>query len=242
MSLLQSLIISFVQGVTEFLPISSTGHINLLQHFFGLAPSLSFDIFLNTASLVAVLFYFRNKIPYFFSNLKYIIVGTIPAVVAGLLFKDQIEVIFSSVKTLPYEFLFTAVTLLLTKYFLPKDEKLSYSKALIIGAFQALAIIPAISRSGSTIFAGLLLGLSPLQAFNFSFSLLIPASIGALILDIKDMSALNMLTSTNILSFVLTVAVSYISLSYLQKVLVNRQIWKFGIYALFLGISLFFVL
>lgn len=242
MTLFQSLIISITQGITEFLPISSTGHINLLQHYFGFQPSLSFDIFLNTASLIAVLIYFRTKLDYFFGNLKYIIVGTIPAIVFGLVFKDQIEAIFSSVKTLPYEFIFTALILFSTKFFESSDKKLNYKNALIIGLFQALAIIPAISRSGSTIFASLLMGLSPLNAFNFSFSLLIPASIGALILDLRSISSTNSLSVINLVSFLVTVVVSYFSLSWLQKILVNRSIWKFGYYTLAVGLTLLFVL
>ena len=194
MTFFQSIILSAVQGITEFLPISSTGHLNLLQYFFGMKPSLSFDIFLNTASLVAVLFYFRTKVSYFVTNLKYIIVGTIPAVFVGLVFKDQIELVFSSVKTLPYEFIFTAVTLFLIKSFISQDARLTYKSAFVIGCFQALAIIPAISRSGSTIFAALMLGLSPIDAFNFSFSLFIPASLGALALDLKDISTLEIFT------------------------------------------------
>lgn len=241
MNFLQAIILSIVQGITEFLPISSTGHINLLQKLFGFSPSLSFDIFLNTASLVAVLFFFRKKIPYFFSNLKYIIVGTIPAVIAGVLFKDQIEALFSSTKTLPYEFIFTAITLFLTKLFVGKDAKLTYKSAIIIGIFQALAIIPAISRSGSTIFAALMLGLSPIEAFNFSFCLFIPASFGALALDLKDISSLDIFTLTNISAFIVTAVVSYVSLSYLQKVLTNRYLWKFGFYCLALGIILLFI-
>ena len=81
MSLLQSLILAFVQGFTEFLPISSDGHLNLVQYFFGLSPSLSFDVFLHLATLFSVLFFFRKKIPYFISNLKYIIVGSIPVII-----------------------------------------------------------------------------------------------------------------------------------------------------------------
>lgn len=241
MNFLQAIILSVVQGVTEFLPISSTGHINLLQKLFGFSPSLTFDIFLNTASLVAVLFFFRKRIPYFITNLKYIIVGTIPAVIAGIFFKDQIEALFSSTKTLPYEFIFTAFTLFLTKLFVGQDKKLDYKKSLIIGSFQALAIIPAISRSGSTIFAGLMLGLSPLEAFSFSFCLFIPASFGALALDIKDLSGLDLFSLTNISAFIVTAVVSFVSLSYLQKVLVNRNLWKFGFYCLGLGILLFFI-
>lgn len=241
MNLLQSLILSVVQGITEFLPISSTGHVHLVQQILGVSPSLSFDIFLNTASLMAVLFYFKNRIPYFFSNLKYIVVGTVPAIIAGLFFKDHIETLFSSTNSLPYEFLFTALTLFLTKKFISKDAPLDFKKALIIGLFQALAIVPAISRSGSTIFAGLMLGLSPLEAFSFSFSLFIPASLGALVLDIKDISAVGIFSTNNILAFIVTSVVSYVALTFLQKVLVNKNLWKFGYYCLFLGITLLLI-
>lgn len=242
MNLFQSIILAIVQGVTEFLPISSTGHINLLQFLFGLKPSLTFDIFLNTASLFSVLFFFRKKTDYFFKNLKYIIVGTIPAIIAGLFFKSQIESIFASVKTIPFEFLFTAVILYLTKYFNKSETKLNYKKAILIGLFQALAIIPAISRSGSTIFAALLVGLAPIEAFNFSFSLFIPASFGALILDIKDLSSPNVFTVNNLLAFVITFIVGIFALRFLQDTLSGNKLWKFSFYALILSVVSFVIL
>lgn len=242
MTLIQSVLLSIVQGVTEFLPISSSGHINLLQHFFGLKPSLTFDIFLNTASLFSVLFFFRSKISYFFTNLKYIFVGTLPAIIVGLLFKDQIESIFSSITTLPYEFIITGLILISTKYLNSPKSTLNYKNALFMGCMQAFAIIPAISRSGSTIFAGLLSGLSPLAAFNFSFALFIPASLGALLLDLRNLSDPSYLSYLNLTAFVTTFIVGVISLSFLQKVMTGRQIWKFGYYAIALGIVLLIIL
>ena len=242
MTLVQGLVLAIVQGVTEFLPISSSGHLHLFQIIFGLKSSLAFDVFLNTATFIAVLFYFRSQIPYFFKNLKYIIIGSLPAVIVGFFFKDQVENIFSSTKTLPYEFLFTAILLFTTKFFIKKDKPLSYTNSLIIGIFQAIAIIPAISRSGATIFAGLLMGLSPLQAFNFSFCLFIPASFGALILDAKDIVSLPGFGLTYILSFCLAIVVGYISLSILRKTLVGKKFWLFSLYLFILSSILFFTL
>lgn len=242
MTLTQSVVLSFIQGVTEFLPISSSGHLHLFQHFLGLSTSLAFDIFFNTATFLAVLFYFRSQVPFFFKNIKYIIIGSLPAVIVGVFLKDQIELIFSSIKTLPYEFLFTAILLLSTHFFKIKNNTLSNSKAFIIGLFQALAIIPAVSRSGSTIFAGLLFGLSPLNAFNFSFCLFIPASLGALILDFKDILNLPNFGINYIIAFILTSIVGYFSLTILQKTLISRKFWFFGIYLLILSIVLFFVI
>ena len=242
MTLFQSLFLAIVQGISEFLPISSSGHLNLFQHFFGLSPSLSFDIFLNTASLFSVLFFFRLQTKYFFTNLKYIVVGSIPAALVGILFKDQVEIIFGNIKLLPYFFLVTAVYLIFTKFLLPKNKKLSYQKALIIGLFQSIAILPAVSRSGSTIFAGLLLGLSAIDAFNFSFALFISASLGAILLSLSDLSYLSILSYPNIAAFITTFLIGLLALNLLKKSLVSRHFWLFGLYTLILGFTLFFFL
>lgn len=242
MSLFQTLLLALVQGITEFLPVSSSGHLNLLQHFLGLKPSLTLDIFLNTATLFSVLFFFRNKSKYFFKNLLYIIIGSIPAGLVGILFKDQIETIFSRITLLPYFFLITAIFLFITKFILPKNEKLNVKKAIIIGIFQAFAILPAISRSGSTIFAGLLVGLASVEAFNFSFSLFIPASIGALFLDIKNLNGLNILEPPLLISFLVTFIVGIVALTFLNKILADRKLWYFSIYVFILALFLLIVL
>ena len=235
MTLFQGIFLGVIQAITEFLPISSTGHLHLFQILFGLKTSLTFDIFLNTATWLSVLFFFRKQVPYFFKNLAYIIVGSIPAVIIGVFFKDQVENLFASTKTLPYEFLFTAIILYLTRYFKFKNDQLTYPKAIIIGLFQALAIIPAISRSGSTIFAGLLLGLSPQTAFNFSFCLFIPASLGALILDAKDVFSLSLLTPVNLTVFLVTFLVGIVSLKILQNILISQKFYLFSIYLVILA-------
>lgn len=241
MNLIQSIFLGIVQGITEFLPISSDGHLNLFQFFFKLTPSLTFDVFLHAATFLSVLFFFRNQISYFFSNLKYIVVGSIPVVVIGLFFKDQVSTIFSDPKLLPFFFLITATLVFATKFFKKDDKKITYLSAFIIGIFQALAILPGVSRSGLTIFSGLLLGLSPVNAFNFSFSLFIPASIGAIILESKNIVNGNIFTANYIVPFVLTFIVGLICLTILKKILVGSKFWMFGIYTLLLSLVLFFV-
>jgi len=242
MTYLQSIILSFVQGITEFLPISSDGHLNLFQHFFRLTPSLTFDIFLHAATFLSVLFFFRNQIKYFFTNLKYIIVGSIPAVIAGFFLKDQIESLFADIKFLPFFFLITGILVLVTKFFQKGDKPLTYFSAFIIGIFQALAILPGVSRSGCTIFAALLFGLLPINAFNFSFSLFIPATAGAILLDLKNILDPSILTSTNLVSFVITLFVGIIALTFLKKIISSNKFWVFGIYTIILALSLFFIL
>ena len=242
MTFLQSIILSFVQGITEFLPISSDGHLNLFQYFFRLTPSLTFDIFLHAATFLSVLFFFRNQIKYFICNLKYIIVGSIPAVIAGFFLKDQIESLFTDIKFLPFFFLITGILVLVTKFFPKGDKPLTYFSAFVIGIFQALAILPGVSRSGCTIFAALLFGLSPINAFNFSFSLFIPATAGAILLDLKNILDPSILTSTNLVSFVITLFVGIIALTFLKKIVSSNKFWIFGIYTIILGLSLFFIL
>lgn len=242
MSLLQSLILAVVQGITEFLPISSDGHLNLVQHFFGFSPSLTFDVFLHLATFFSVLFFFRKKIPYFISNLKYIIVGSIPAVIVGFCFKDQIESLFASPSLLPFFFLITAAYALSTKFLKKQDKKVTYLSALVIGTFQALALLPGVSRSGGTIFSALLFGLSPLNAFNFSFSLFIPASAGAILLELKDILSPSILTANNLLAFVFAFFVGLAALKILEKALTSNKYWYFGVYTLILALSLFFIL
>jgi len=242
MTLIQSLILSLVQGITEFLPISSDGHLNLFQHFFKLTPSLTFDVFLHAATFLSVVFFFRSQIKYFFSNLKYIIVGSIPAILVGFFLKDQFESLFSSPKLLPFFFLLTGILVFSTKFLKKKNKKITYLSAFIIGTFQALAILPGVSRSGCTIFSALLLGLSPLNAFNFSFSLFIPASIGAIILESKNILNPNILTQNNLISFVMAFIVGIFALKLLQKIISKDKFWIFGVYTINLSVILLFTI
>ena len=237
MTLIQGLILAIVQGLAEFLPISSKAHLNIAQHLLGLTPSLTFDIFLNTATLLSVLFYFRSQIPYFFKNLKYIIVGTIPAIFFGFLLKHKIEIISTDIHLLFIFFLVTATFLLITKFLKPQDKKLTYKKALIIGLFQSLALIPGLSRSGCTIFGGLIVGLSALEAFNFSFSLFIPASIGALVLDLKNIGQMSGFGLNYFISFAVSAIVGYIAIVFLKKVLTGHKLWYFSFYLFVLALA-----
>lgn len=242
MTLFQSIVLGIVQAISEFLPISSDGHLNLFQHFFKLTPSLDFDIFFHTATFISVLFFFRKQTKYFFSNFKYIIIGSMPAIVAGVFLKDWIESIAASPRLLPYFFLFTGLMVISTKFIITKDKPLNYLSAFIIGTFQALAILPAVSRSAGTIFSALLLGLSPQNAFNFSFCLFIPASVGAITMGLKDVISSDFITLNNLIAFIITSILGYFVLSIFQKITLNKKFWGFGIYVIILALILFFIL
>ncbi len=242
MTFLQSIILGIIQGVTEFLPISSDGHLNLFQYFFKLSPSLTFDVFLHAATFLSVLFFFKKETKYFFSNLKFIFVASIPAFIVGFFFKDQIETLFLNPKLLPFFFLISGTFVFLTKFISKQEKKLTYLSAFIIGCFQALAILPAISRSGLTIFAALFFGLSPINAFNFSFSMFIPVSLGAIFLKAPDILNQSLINPSNILTFILTFLIGVFSLSFLKKIVSSQKFWYFGLYVIFLSLILFFII
>lgn len=228
-------ILAVIQGISEFLPISSTGHLNLVQYFFKLSPSLTLDILFHAGTLLAVLFFFRNQIKYFFQNFWYILIGSIPAAIIGVLLKSQFENIFADIKLLPIFFLITSILIYLTKYFKNNTKKINFQNALIIGLFQALAILPGVSRSGATIFAGLLVGLSPIEAFNFSFALFIPATLGAIFLGFNELN----FSSNYLLPFILTIIVGIFALNFLKKSLLSKNFWKFSMYTFILVIAIF---
>ncbi len=231
-------ILALVQGISEFLPISSSGHLNLFQFIFGYTPSLSLDIFFHLATLISVLFFFRAQIKDFFSKLPYIIVATIPTILVVLLFQTKIDQIFQEVNFLPYFFLITSLLLFLSKFIQPKNKKLDFKNAFIIGIFQSLAILPGVSRSGATIFAGLLLGLSALDAFSFSFYLFIPAMLGAVLLDYSAFS----FTPNLIFPFIVCMLIGLFALNILKKSLISKNFWKFSIYTFLLSFLLFFLI
>jgi len=237
MTLLQTLFLGFVQGVTEFLPISSSGHLNLFQHFLGYSPSLGFDIFLNTATLFSVLFFFRKQLSFFFSHLPQIFVASLPAAFVALFFKDKVELVFANVWLLPFFFIINSIILFSTKKSQGTSSEISLKQAILIGISQSLAIFPGISRAGTTIATALALGLSPQTAFNFSFCLFIPASFGAILVGLKDFEISTIATSQYLLSFLLTFFVGLAALNLLQRFLKNRQLYYFSYYTLILGLS-----
>ena len=238
MLLSQLLALSFIQGVSEFLPISSSGHLNLVQSLFYLSPSLSLDVFLNTATLGSVLFVFRHQVKDFFAKLPFIVIATLPAAIIGLLFKDSLDLLFSQIQYLPLFFLITSLILFSQKFITPQKQSLTWQKALIVGLFQALALFPGVSRSASTLFACLLVGLPLAVSFRFTFFLFIPASLGALVLSLNQIGSLYT-TDFNLTSFVLafliTLLVGIFCLRLLQKLFISQKLYLFSFYTLLLA-------
>ncbi len=267
----QAVILGIVQGLTEFLPISSSGHLVLFQHLFGLTePELFFDISVHAGTLVAVIIFFRKdlwaiivSVIHFLSlwikkqasfndiqenpDVKMaflIIIGSVPTGIIGLLFKQIAEDLFSSVFIVGFTLLITGLLLWMTRRFKAVGRDIigfSVKDALIIGVVQGIAITPGISRSGSTIATGIMLGLSREMAARYSFLLSIPAIVGAEILSLKDMS-FQAIDNAVIFGTVTAGIVGYFSLTLLVYIVKKGQLhifspycWAVGIVTLILG-------
>ncbi len=204
MSYIDAIILGIIQGLTEFLPISSSGHLVLTQEILGVKqPGVSFELILHLGTLLAVLVYFRSNIvalvkSVFDSTMKterfmvmFIIIGTIPAVIVGLFFKDYFEQAFGSPAFTSAMLIVTGLLLFSTRFVKNGDKRVSLITAIIMGIGQAFAILPGISRSGSTIATGMLFGVNPSKAAEFSFLLAIPAILGAVVLKISDLMAID---------------------------------------------------
>lgn len=258
--LLKYLFLGVFQGFTEPIPISSSGHLVLAQHFLGVEiEGLSFELLVNTGSLLAVLLIYRadlirltfNGLNYLttrrasaradFYFILYLILGTIPAGVIGLLFNEQIAAFFKADITL------IGITLLVTGGALwlirnlrgrKGDADLTLRDALIIGLAQAVALIPGISRSGATIVAAMGLGLKQQTALRFSFLLYIPVSLGGMLLSFSDILSdpnLANLLAPYALAFVGSVIASYFSLRWFMSIMARGNLKYFAYYCFIVG-------
>jgi undecaprenyl-diphosphatase len=207
LDIIKVIILGIVQGLTEFLPVSSSGHLVLAAEFLNFKEEgVAFEVFVHLGTLFSVLIVFREDIKKmiiapFKLLLKaelgaeykmylrwdlYIIIGTIPAAVVGLLFKSEIEAAFSNFLLVIIMLLITGSILLISRFAKSKGNEITATKSFLIGIAQAFAILPGISRSGSTIVTGLFLGLDRETAAKFSFLLAIPAITGASVIKMKD--------------------------------------------------------
>jgi len=195
---LQAVILGIVQGLTEFLPVSSSGHLVLFQTwlgdaFFAQEHPLLFVLALHVGTLLPVLWFYRDSLRELSTERgrrmgALVLVGTVPTGLIGVLFKDHFETLFSSPDRVAVALLVTGALLFATRGREPTgdDDALTVRTALIIGLAQGLAITPGISRSGTTIAVALFLGLNRELAARFSFLLSIPAICGAVVLEMKD--------------------------------------------------------
>ncbi|MDQ0229454.1 undecaprenyl-diphosphate phosphatase [Metabacillus malikii] len=248
MDWLQAFILGIIQGLTEFIPISSTGHLYLGRAFFGLEEAgLFLDTMLHIGTLIALVVFYKDII---ISMLKkpfsritlLLVIGTIPAVIAGLLFNDFFEEISKTGVTIGWEFLITGLFLWFAdtiKNGAKKMEDISIFDSFFIGSFQALAIFPAISRSGMTIVGALIRKMDKEAAAYFSFLLSIPAICGGVIFQLKDVMTGNVPQISLASMLVATLASAffgYLAVRFMISFIKKQSLKIFAVYVWILGI------
>ncbi len=258
LELLKALILGALQGLTEFLPISSSGHLVIGSQLMKFQDQgVVFDVFVHQGTLLAVILVFRrellemikapiawlggNREPGVLQFLMmdiYIIIATLPAVVVGLFFKDSVEKLFGNILIVYSMLAVTGIIMIITRYLPQRDRPLNWSRSLLVGCAQACAILPGLSRSGSTIFAGMLLGVDREKIARFSFLMSIPAIVGAAVLQFGDLVN-NPPAAGGLVNIFAGAAMSAVSGYFAIKLLLdiirkNRLQW-FGYYCLMLA-------
>ena len=260
MTILQSILLGIIQGLTEFLPISSSAHLVITPYLLGweIPPqeAFIFDVLVQLGTLLAVIVFFwkdlysiilgvinglihKNPLSEPASRLGWVLVlATVPAVIAGALLKNPIERLFGNPVATGILLFGTAALLVIAEIFgkrIRQIEAISFLDALIIGLFQTISLLPGISRSGSTISGGMIRNLDRPSAARFSFLMSIPVMLGAGTLAIVDLSHLpNFSTQipTLIIGFITSAVVGYFSIRWLLTYLVTRRLFPFAIYCI----------
>jgi len=267
--ILQAIIIGIVQGLTEFLPVSSSAHLIFAHNVLGVESSLAFDVLLHLGTLIAVLWFFRWDIAKmikswwlsigdllqgrFMKGFRedpykrlawYVILATIPVGIVGVLFDDAVEALFAGALYVPAFFLFVTGTILYLSQRMNSGKidmnNLSKKEALVMGLGQACAILPGLSRSGTTIAAGLTIGLEKEFAAKFSFILSIPAILGAFVFQLKDIgSAIDVNFLPIFIGFIASVIAGYLAIKWMLDLIKNRSLDIFAYYCWVMGIIVF---
>ena len=270
---MREIILGIIQGLTEFLPVSSSGHLALVQYFYrGLDDTdLLLDILLHLGTLFVVIIYYRQEIvdicravlsyipflrPILLKNgetaneteklrllqarkmIPLIILGSVPTAMIGFFLKSIIEESFASLTVIGIALIITGTLLYLAdtvKLSSPPRKSLSYKDALLIGTVQGIAVFPGISRSGSTISTGIFLGIERKLAAKFSFLLSIPAIVGAVILEGKDLATLSCQLLPYILATIVAFITGYFAITALIKVVVQKKLSWFSWYCWLVG-------
>lgn len=239
MNFLSLIFLGFIQGFTEFLPISSTGHLVLVSYFFQLNNNLAFDAFIHLGSFCAILMYFWKDLKEIKKYLPLIFISAIPGALVGLTLEHLIESYFRTPFSVAFFLIFMSIPLILGEKFGKKSYQMSslnFKKALIIGIFQSLALLPGTSRSGITISAGLLLGLKREEAARFSFLAGAPLILGAGMYEGLKLLKGNFLPLDEIVTaFFSSTFFSFLAIAFLIPFLKKYSLYAFIFYRLFLG-------
>ncbi|RKZ29803.1 undecaprenyl-diphosphate phosphatase [bacterium] len=249
--MLSLIALALLQGISEFLPISSSGHLVLGKAILGISTSgATIEIFLHVGTLMAIIVFYRKKIFAILSSLfsfdfrspdgiiiPHIICASLPAGIVGILFGEKLELLFSKP-------IFSAIMLIITSFILfstflsrrRHDFEWSFYNSFLVGLAQAIAILPGISRSGTTIAAAMWLGAEPEDAAEFSFIMAIPAILGAAIIKTKELIVNHIRPESSLwLAIIIAAVVGYAALLVLIPIIKRGKLWTFGIYCMILG-------
>ncbi|HOK60373.1 MAG: undecaprenyl-diphosphate phosphatase [Tenuifilum sp.] len=257
MTIFEAIIIGIIQGLTEFLPVSSSGHIELSKALLGvqLENNLEFSIAVHVATVLSTLLVFRKEIIDLFSgffSLKLnsqthyvfkLIISAVPVGIIGVLFKDQIETLFEgNLLVVGSMLLVTAILLALTRIVKPKNTKpVGYFDSVVIGLAQAVAVMPGLSRSGATISTGLLLGKDRDEVARFSFLMVIIPVLGAAFLDIIKGDISNTITAPVVAGFVAAFVSGFLACSFMLRIVRKGNLYWFALYCALVGIVALFL-
>lgn len=263
MEIVKAMILGIVQGLTEFLPISSSGHLVIGSQLLDFhEKGIAFEVFVHLGTLLAVVIFFRKDLlamvqapfkvvkgagdqetkTYFLWDI-YVVLATLPAVVVGLFFKENIESFFSNIFLVYCMLAGTGIMMILSRYMQDRGRQLNGWRAILVGCAQALAILPGLSRSGTTIFAGMALGMNRVTVARFSFIMSIPAILGAAVLQSRELyqAPPGMESMISIGTGTLFSAISgYFAIIFLMDLVKKNRLQWFGYYCLcvsFLGIT-----
>ena len=253
--LLEAILLGVVQGVTEWLPISSSGHLALLQQYFKMENPVFFDVMLHVGTLIVILLFFREDISRILKvvfvkrefkteeakMVELIIVGNIPLAILGFTFGESIEKLFESPIAIATALIFTGTIIYLTKFSSIKKNTISFFDSILIGIAQAFALIPGISRSGATIATALLLGIKHEKAMKYSFLLSIPAVLAAAIGKTLSLNYQGINIYSILIGMIVSIVVGLFSLKFLKITLNKKLFYAFAPYCWILGISLFYL-
>ena len=240
----QAMVLGLVQGLTEFLPVSSSGHLILTRELMGLndgSSFLLFDVMAHVGTLVAVVIVLYKPILELFKkpykNLLMLIVATIPAVIIGFTCKDIIEEYFSTAKYLCFFFAFTAIIMLVSEFVAKRNKNpkdLSWGGAVAMGLMQGIGVLPGVSRSGSTIFGGTVAGTDGKKIATFSFLMSLPVIAGSLLLSIIDVAQAGSLGTVDWFSMLIgaftAFASGYIAVRAMLKLIAKANYKWFSLY------------
>jgi len=252
MTIFEAIIIGIIQGLTEFLPVSSSGHIELSKALLGvqLENNLEFSIAVHVATVLSTLLVFRKEIIDLFSGFfsfklnsqtHYVfklLISAVPVGIIGVLFKDQIETLFEgNLLVVGSMLLVTAILLALTRIVKPKNTKpVGYFDSFVIGLAQAVAVMPGLSRSGATISTGLLLGKDRDEVARFSFLMVIIPVLGAAFLDIIKGDITNILTVPVVAGFIAAFVSGFLACSFMLRIVRKGNLYWFALYCALIGI------